>query len=89
MQHFIDVDDTQSPEIMLKTVIAEYNSLAAINQYLDSSEVVQRISQARGLETIDPSEHYEIVKKIGSGGYATIHHVKRFQDEKSFALKFI
>ena len=89
MQHFIDVDDTQSPEIMLKTVIAEYNSLAAINQYLDSSEVVQRISQARGLETIDPSEHYEIVKKIGSGGYATIYHVKRFQDEKSFALKFI
>ena len=73
MQLSVDEDKTQSPEMKLKSVVTEFNSKAAINQYLDQSDVDQRISQACGLETIDPSEHYEIRKKIGTGGYATIY----------------
>ncbi len=37
----------------------------------------------------DPSKNYEIVKKIGYGGFARVFLVKRKDDDSIFALKFI
>ncbi len=37
----------------------------------------------------DPSKYYEIVKKIGYGGFARVFLVKRKDDGKQYALKFI
>jgi serine/threonine protein kinase len=37
----------------------------------------------------DPSKYYEIVKKIGYGGFARVFLVKRKEDSKMCALKFI
>lgn len=37
----------------------------------------------------DPSKFYEIVKKIGYGGFARVFLVKRKDDNKHCALKFI
>jgi serine/threonine protein kinase len=37
----------------------------------------------------DPSKFYEIVKKIGYGGFARVFLVKRKDDGKMCALKFI
>ena len=37
----------------------------------------------------DPSQFYEIVKKIGYGGFARVFLVKKKQDSSLCALKFI
>ncbi len=37
----------------------------------------------------DPSKYYQIVKKIGSGGFARVFLVRRLDDGKQYALKFI
>ena len=37
----------------------------------------------------DPSKYYEIVKKIGYGGFARVFLVKNKMDGKQYALKFI
>jgi serine/threonine protein kinase len=37
----------------------------------------------------DPSKYYDIVKRIGVGGFAKVFEVKRKDDGKRMALKFI
>jgi serine/threonine protein kinase len=37
----------------------------------------------------DPSQFYDIVKRIGVGGFAKVFEVKRKSDGKAMALKFI
>ncbi len=34
-----------------------------------------------------PLEKYEIVKKIGSGKYAAVYHVRKIENFKNYALK--
>jgi p21-activated kinase 1 len=37
----------------------------------------------------DPSEYYEVVKRMAAGSQGLVFHVKRLADQKDFALKFI
>ena len=41
------------------------------------------------LKKDDPSKHYDIIERIGVGGFAKVFKVKRKSDEKICALKFI
>ena len=41
------------------------------------------------LKKDDPSKHYDIIERIGVGGFAKVFKVKRKSDDKICALKFI
>jgi len=53
------------------------------------SDFVSDLSKAAVFSTEDPSKSYEIVKKIGYGGFARVFLVKRKSDGMQCALKFI
>ena len=41
------------------------------------------------LKKEDPSLHYDIIEKIGVGGFAKVFKVKRKRDQHICALKFV
>ena len=41
------------------------------------------------LKNEDPSLHYDIIEKIGIGGFAKVFKVKRKKDGQICALKFV
>jgi serine/threonine protein kinase len=41
------------------------------------------------LKKDDPSKHYDIIERIGVGGFAKVFKVKRKADDAICALKFI
>jgi len=41
------------------------------------------------LKKDDPSKHYDIIERIGVGGFAKVFKVKRKSDDVICALKFI
>jgi serine/threonine protein kinase len=52
-------------------------------------EFSSELKSAAHFSQEDPSKYYEIVKKIGYGGFARVFLVKRKDDGKQYALKFI
>ena len=58
------------------------------NKYtLPNDAEVQKITNV--FKRQDPSEFYEVVKRINAGAQGLIFHVKRLSDQKDFALKFL
>ena len=53
------------------------------------NEFTTELESAAKFSAEDPSKFYEIVKKIGYGGFARVFLVKRKEDNKMCALKFI
>ena len=53
------------------------------------SDFTSELGKAAHFSLEDPSKFYEIVKKIGYGGFARVFLVKRKEDGKMCALKFI
>ena len=34
-------------------------------------------------------ERFEIIRQLGKGAYSQVYHVKRFEDQKEYALKVV
>ncbi|CDW79030.1 serine threonine protein kinase [Stylonychia lemnae] len=77
----------KDPEAVLlaveKTINYEEAPLPSEEKFLEELEINSVFSQD------DPSKYYEIVKKIGYGGFARVFLVKKKDDGSHCALKFI
>lgn len=49
----------------------------------------QKLENQPELQTKDPSEYYDIIQKLGAGGFAKVFKVKRKADNLICALKFV
>lgn len=61
---------------------------------LDAEDQEQLKREAESLAAVDfstddPSKIYQIVSKLGAGGFAKVFLVKRLADGSQFALKFM
>jgi len=59
------------------------NKMPRESQFLDS------LGEHAQVQTTDPSKHYDIVGKLGQGGFAKVFKVKRKKDGFICALKFV
>ena len=55
----------------------------------ESSEAQKLMQQTVIFKRENPSDKYYIVSRLAQGGFARVFHVRRIEDEKNFALKFI
>ena len=55
----------------------------------ENTEAMKLINRAAQFRKDDPSEHYDIIRRIGMGGFARVFEVRRKKDGAILALKFI
>jgi serine/threonine protein kinase len=60
-----------------------------VNQLPSEDQFQSELAKAAVFHEEDPSQYYDIVKKIGYGGFARVFLCKRKSDGKECALKFI
>lgn len=60
-----------------------------INKMPTENEFGEQLDVYSQLETADPSKYYDIIGKLGTGGFAKVFKVKRKLDGMVCALKFV
>ena len=79
-----------APFLVLQSILRaqEKEEVKPFEPKIESKEEMEVFEKYEFIKD-DPSKFYDIVKRIGVGGFAKVFEVKRKSDGKAMALKFI
>lgn len=92
--NFSSKDIWEDTAIVINVLITMYDSKGdgqanLINKMPTEIEFGEQLDVFTQLETADPSKFYDIIGKLGQGGFAKVFKVKRKSDGMVCALKFV
>lgn len=92
--NFTDKDIYESTIDVLHCLITMYDSKGdgqqnIINKMPRESQFLGKLEENAQIQTTDPSKYYDIIGKLGQGGFAKVFKVKRKKDGFICALKFM
>lgn len=92
--NFTQKDIYEDTEDVINVLITMYDSKGngqanIINKMPLQSQFESNLEANAVLLTTDPSKHYDIIGKLGQGGFAKVFKVKRKKDGFVCALKFV
>ncbi len=94
MFNFTDKELLEDTLDVLQVLITMHDSkgngqINIVNELPTEEEFKEAMQSVTKISTLDPSKCYDIVGKLGQGGFAKVFKVKRKSDGYICALKFI
>lgn len=92
--NFTEKDIYESPKDVINVLITMYDSKGdatanIVKQLPRQSKFLASLEDHAQILTTDPSKFYDIIGKLGQGGFAKVFKVKRKKDGFVCALKFV